>query len=101
MKTLGWLIRLVIFLVVLWFALANQHGVQVFAPMGQVWQGPLVWVLLLTLLIGLLLGVLLMLPPWWAQRRAAKRALAVAVASPAAKGGAPTALSTDDDGLGV
>lgn len=101
MKTLGWLVRLVIFLVVLWFALANQHGVQVFAPVGQVWQGPLVWVLLLTLLIGLLLGVLLMLPPWWAQRRAAKRALAAAVANPTAKGSAPAALSTDDNGLGV
>jgi len=57
MKTVMWVIRLVVFMVVLWLALANQHNVQVFAPMGQVWQGPLVWVLLITLLVGVALGV--------------------------------------------
>lgn len=105
MKTLLWAIRLVIFMVVLWFALTNQHSVQVFAPMGQVWQGPLVWVLLVTLLLGVALGVFFMVPAWWAQRRAAKKALASATGQaappPLAKPLASPATASDDNALGI
>lgn len=105
MKTLLWAIRLVIFMVVLWFALTNQHSVQVFAPMGQVWQGPLVWVLLFTLLLGVALGVFFMVPAWWAQRRAAKKALTSATGQaappPLAKPLASPATASDDNALGI
>jgi len=105
MKTVMWVIRLVVFMVVLWLALANQHNVQVFAPMGQVWQGPLVWVLLITLLLGVALGVFFMVPAWWAQRRAAKKGLAVTAsqttAPPPNKPLASPATASDDNALGI
>ena len=105
MKTVMWVIRLVVFMVVLWLALANQHNVQVFAPMGQVWQGPLVWVLLITLLLGVALGVFFMVPAWWAQRRATKKALAAAIGQaappPPANPLASPATASDDNALGI
>lgn len=84
-----WLIRGVTFLLLLLFALQNQHPVELHGLLGGQVSWPLSWVLALTLLLGALLGVVAMLP------RVLRRKRATAPVPVVSTGSAP------DDGLGV
>ena len=68
------LFKAAVFFTLFAFALNNQADVTVHFFFGYHWTSPLVMVVLISFAGGLLLGILGMVPRWWQQRRAAKRA---------------------------
>ena len=70
MKYVLWLLKAAIFFTLFAFALNNQHVVSVYFFFGTVWQAPLVLVVLAAFSAGMALGVLVMMPRWWKNRRA-------------------------------
>lgn len=62
MHALGWVVKILIFLVVLGFALKNSQVVTLHYFLGYTWETPLVVLLLLVLGLGALLGMLALLP---------------------------------------
>jgi lipopolysaccharide assembly protein A len=71
MKYLMWLLKAAIFFTLFAFALNNQQVVAVNFFFGTVWRAPLVMVVLSAFASGLALGVLMMMPRWWKNRRSA------------------------------
>jgi uncharacterized integral membrane protein len=69
MQALVWILRLVIVAILIWFALKNSQQVEVFGLPGQVWQAPLVFVLLVTFICGVVIGLLAWIPTVVRQRR--------------------------------
>ena len=69
MKYLMWLLKAAIFFTLFAFALNNQQVVAVNFFFGTQWKAPLVLVVLAAFTTGLVLGVLLMIPRWWTNRR--------------------------------
>jgi lipopolysaccharide assembly protein A len=70
MKAIAWLIRLVFFLVVLWFALKNTTPVPVRLTERVVWNDvPLIVVMLACLVIGALAGAAALAPRLFRRRR--------------------------------
>ena len=57
MAYLTWVVRILLFLVLLGFAVRNLDVVHVHAFLGYEWQAPLVLVLLAALVLGVLIGV--------------------------------------------
>jgi lipopolysaccharide assembly protein A len=82
MRALVWLIRAALFVLLFAFALNNQHEAHLNGFFGREWRGPMVFVVLAALGLGVGLGVLAMLPGWWRQRRAVQRADAGAAPPP-------------------
>lgn len=70
MRTATWLIRALLFLILLLFAIRNSDPVQLRFYFDQVWQAPLVLVMLACFATGAAFGVLACLPRLFAQRRA-------------------------------
>ena len=64
-----WLLKAAIFFTLFAFALNNQQLVAVNFFFGTYWKANLVLVVLTAFSIGLLLGVLLMMPRWWRNRK--------------------------------
>jgi len=73
MKILVWGIRLALFLIFLVFAVQNTGAVSLRLLAGQVWQAPLVLVLLLFFAAGALLGISSLLGLVFRQRREISR----------------------------
>jgi uncharacterized integral membrane protein len=69
MKILAWAVRLVIFLFLFAFAVQNTESVSLRFLLGQVWQAPLVIVLLVFFAGGALVGALSQLALIFGQRR--------------------------------
>ncbi len=79
MSAIAWLLRLVFFLAVLWFALKNTMPVTVRLTETLRWDDvPLVVVMLGSLLVGLLLGALALAPRLYRLHRRASAASATA-----------------------
>jgi lipopolysaccharide assembly protein A len=74
MKYLGWLLKAAIFFTLFAFALNNQQDVTVHFFFGTMWRAPLVLVVLAAFAIGVVIGALGMVPRWWQQKAAARRA---------------------------
>jgi uncharacterized integral membrane protein len=85
MRLLGWVLRLVAFVVLLGFALNNQAPVTLNFLFGWQWQGPMALIVLATFALGCAVGAVGMLPAWWRQRRAAA-SLRAAQPAPSATG---------------
>ena len=68
---LGWLAKLLVFVLVLGFALKNSHPVTFVSYLGYTWQAPLIVMLLLAFLLGALTGLLALLPYLFRLRRQA------------------------------
>ncbi|MGE5320803.1 MAG: LapA family protein [Hyphomicrobiaceae bacterium] len=66
---LGLLAKLLVFLLVLGFALKNSHSVTFYSYLGYVWQAPLIVMLGLAFILGALIGVLALLPTLFRLRR--------------------------------
>jgi uncharacterized integral membrane protein len=66
---LGLLAKLLVFLLVLGFALKNSHSVTFNSYLGYVWQAPLIVMLGLAFLLGALMGGLALLPTLFRLRR--------------------------------
>ncbi|MCX7901211.1 MAG: lipopolysaccharide assembly protein LapA domain-containing protein, partial [Burkholderiaceae bacterium] len=74
MKVIAWLLRLLFFLLVLWFALKNTTPVPVRITERIVWDGvPLIVVMLACLLIGALAMAAALAPRLMRLRRQAQR----------------------------
>jgi len=92
MTALTWAVRLIIFAVLLVFALQNTDPVNLNFILGQIWQAPLVIVLLAFFAGGAVLGALSLLGVIYRQRREIsrlKRAVGEAKAAAAALPEAP------------
>lgn len=75
MRLIGWLVKLVIFVLLLGFALGNTQPVRMglFGNQDIAMSGPLVVFLLLFFLLGLLLGFATFMPRLFRQRRLVAR----------------------------
>ena len=71
MKYILWLLKAAIFFTLFAFALNNQQEVSVNFFFGTLWQAPLVLVVLAAFTAGVALGVLVMMPRGWKNRRSA------------------------------
>ncbi len=90
MKYLLWLLKTAIFFTLFAFALNNQQDATVHFFFGTHWRAPLVLIVLSAFALGVAVGVLGMVPRWWQQRSAAKRAQAPdAAEAPTATTAAP------------
>ena len=66
---LGLLAKLLVFLLVLGFALKNSQSVTFYSYLGYVWQAPLIVMLGLAFVLGALIGMLALLPTLFRLRR--------------------------------
>jgi len=73
MRALAWTLRIVLFLALFLFALKNTDSVSLRLYFDQVWQAPLILVLLVFFAAGAALGVLATLATVFRQRRALAR----------------------------
>lgn len=101
MQAFVWILRLLIVLVLVWFAVKNSQPIDINGLPGQVWQAPLVFVLLVVFVGGVLIGLLAWIPTVVRQRRelarlrrSAAQAAAAAQASAAAATAPPAQLPT-------
>ena len=92
---LGMLLKSVFFFTLFAFALNNQHEVVVHFFFGHQWTTSLVVMVLLTLTVGVILGVLAMVPRWWRNRSSATKDATSPTPSPANP--APLAASASKD----
>lgn len=65
--------KLLVFLLVLGFALKNSHTVIFYSYLDYVWQAPLIVMLGLAFVLGALMGLLALLPALFRLRRAVAR----------------------------
>jgi putative membrane protein len=68
-KAFGWLVRILLFFLILSFSLRNTQAVVVEMVPGYVLQAPLIIILLLTFVAGVAVTWLLMLPLFLRYRR--------------------------------
>jgi len=68
-RYLGLALKLLVFLLVLGFALKNSHSVIFYSYLGYIWQAPLIVMLGLAFVLGALSGVLALLPTLFRLRR--------------------------------
>jgi putative membrane protein len=82
-RYLGLALKLLVFLLVLGFALKNSHSVTFYSYLDYVWQAPLIVMLGLAFVLGALTGILALLPTLFRLRRESARAASVAMADTA------------------
>jgi lipopolysaccharide assembly protein A len=70
-RYLGLALKLLVFLLVLGFALKNSHPVTFHSYLGYIWQAPLAVMLLLAFVLGALTGLLSLMPYLFRLRREA------------------------------
>jgi lipopolysaccharide assembly protein A len=69
MQALAWVLRLLIVLVLVWFAVKNAQPVVVNGLPEQSWQAPLVFVMFVAFVAGMVIGLLAWIPTVVRQRR--------------------------------
>ena len=69
MRSFVWLLRIMLFVLLLGFAVKNSDTVVVQYYFGQEWRAPLVFVLFMSLCIGAVLGIIASLGQVFRQRR--------------------------------
>jgi lipopolysaccharide assembly protein A len=90
MQAIVWILRFVIVVILVWFAVKNAQVVTLHGLPEQSWQAPLVFVLLVTFVAGVVIGLLAWIPTVVRQRReigrlrkaAAQQAAVAAIVSP-------------------
>ena len=78
-RYLGLLFKLLVFLLVLGFALKNSHTTLFYSYLDYVWQAPLIVMMGLAFVLGALTGVLALLPTLFRLRRENARKAPVVV----------------------
>jgi uncharacterized integral membrane protein len=78
MQTVVWILRFVIVVVLVWFAVKNAQVVTIYGLPGQEWPAPLVFVLLIVFVAGMVIGLLAWVPTVVRQRREIARMKKVA-----------------------
>ena len=87
MQTLVWILRFVIVVILVWFAVKNAQVVTIYGLPEQQWQAPLVFILLIVFVAGMVIGLLAWVPTVVRQRREIarlRRVAAIPTASAAA-----------------
>ena len=84
MQTVVWILRFVIVVVLVWFAVKNAQVVTIYGLPSQEWQAPLVFILLIVFVAGMLIGLLAWVPTVVRQRREIGRLRKAAAPVPAA-----------------
>ena len=79
MQPLVWILRFVIVVLLVWFAVKNGQEVELFGLPGQSWKAPLVFVLLVVFVGGVVIGLLAWIPTVVRQRREIARMKKAAV----------------------
>jgi lipopolysaccharide assembly protein A len=69
MQTVVWILRFVIVVVLVWFAVKNAQVITIHGLPNQEWQAPLVFVLLVVFIAGMVIGLLAWVPTVVRQRR--------------------------------
>lgn len=69
MRVIAWILRIVLFLALFLFALKNTDSITLHVYFDEVWQAPLILVLLLFFAAGAAMGVLATLATVFRQRR--------------------------------
>jgi len=69
MQPLVWIVRFLIVVLLVWFAVKNGQEVELFGLPGQSWKAPLVFVLLIAFVGGVVIGLLAWIPTVVRQRR--------------------------------
>ena len=69
MQPLVWILRFIIVILLVWFAVKNGQEVELFGLPGQSWKAPLVFVLLVAFGSGVVIGLLAWIPTVVRQRR--------------------------------
>jgi uncharacterized integral membrane protein len=69
MQALAWIVRAVVVLVLVWFAVRNGQDVEIRGLPEQSWKAPLIFVMLVAFIGGLLIGLMAWLPTIVRQRR--------------------------------
>ena len=69
MQPLVWILRFVIVVLLVWFAVKNGQEVELFGLPGQSWKVPLIFVLLVVFVGGVVIGLLAWIPTVVRQRR--------------------------------
>jgi uncharacterized integral membrane protein len=94
MQAFVWILRFLIVVILVWFAVRNAQQVEVNGLPGQSWQAPLVFALLVAFVAGVVIGLLAWIPTVVRQRRemgrlrrAAEQQAALAAIVPAAPPG--------------
>jgi uncharacterized integral membrane protein len=90
MQTVVWILRFVIVVVLVWFAVKNAQVVTIYGLPGQEWQAPFVFILLVVFIAGMIIGLLAWVPTVVRQRREiARLKKAPAVPAPAPSNAEP------------
>ena len=100
MQAFLWILRFAIVLVLVWFAVKNAQQIEINGLPGQVWQAPLVFVLLLVFVAGVVIGLLAWVPTVIRQRRELGR-LRRASEAAAAAGAAASVVPQEPSGTDV
>ena len=69
MQTVVWILRFLIVVVLVWFAVKNAQVVTIYGLPDQQWQAPLVFILLIVFVAGMVIGLLAWVPTVVRQRR--------------------------------
>jgi uncharacterized integral membrane protein len=100
MQVFVWIVRFVIVLLLVWFAVKNAQPVTIHGVLDQTWEAPLVFVLLIAFVVGMVIGLLAWVPMVMRHRREIGRLrkshaqLAARPAPPAAPGTEPPGADT-------
>jgi uncharacterized integral membrane protein len=104
MQPLIWVVRFLVVVVLVWFAVKNAHEIELHGFLDQEWRAPLVFVLLVVFVTGVVIGLLAWIPTVVRQRReiarlrrAAQQQAAVAAIVPPQEG--RDLASTDVHGI--
>jgi len=84
MQTVVWILRFLIVVVLVWFAVKNAQVVTIYGLPEQQWQAPLVFILLIVFVAGMVIGLLAWVPTVVRQRREIGRLKKAAGAVPPA-----------------
>ena len=69
MQAFVWILRFLIVVILVWFAVKNSQPVELRGLPDQSWQAPLVFVLLVVFVAGMVIGLLAWVPTVVRQRR--------------------------------
>ena len=97
MQALVWILRFLIVVILVWFAVKNSQPIEIHGLPEQKWEAPLAFVLLVVFVAGVVIGLLAWIPTVVRQRRelarlrkaAAQQAAVAAIGPPPAEREAP------------
>lgn len=69
MQPVIWIVRFLVVVILVWFAVKNAHEIELYGFLDQTWHAPLVFVLLVVFVTGVIIGLLAWIPTVVRQRR--------------------------------